>query len=563
MVARKSALLLSSAALAVCGVTPVLTGGPAAAEEGIVPTSPAAAASAGGFAAAGTVPEPLTWAPGLPPAQLPPAMNGADLARTPPMGWNNWAHYGCKTDNPYAGHEGVSEQLFRTVADNLVSGGLAAKGYKSVNIDDCWMTNKRDSKGDLSTNTDLFPSGMKALGDYIHAKGLKYGIYNDAGFATCAGQSGSEGHFAADAKLFARYGVDYVKMDGCNVTVPAGKTRLQAYVDAYTAMSKALADTGRPMVHSQSEPGYVYIGVENKSDWYSALLHSQQTGQLWREGDDGYVWTPRTREGDGWGFVQTNYNYNWPLARYSQANSWNDPDFLLAGDNSLTLDQQKTQFALWSMMASPLIISNDANKLTDSTTVSILGNTDIIAIDQDRLGAAASVVKRTPTADVLSRPLANGDRAVALFNNSGSQQTLSTTLAQLGYTTQSRCSFTVKDLWAGTSATYNAKTAISATLPANATAIYRVSASYGCGTTTATIPITGPINTKAGCVTVADSKPGTAATVGACTGAAGQRLTLPGDGTIRNGSSCLASTGREGAAVKLAACDASAGQKWT
>ncbi|MFC9331209.1 ricin-type beta-trefoil lectin domain protein [Kitasatospora sp. NPDC057015] len=503
-------------------------------------------------------------------ATTPGAPTGSPLAVTPPMGWNNWAHYGCAANNPYTGHVGPSEALFHTVADNLVSSGLATKGYTTVTVDDCWMARSRSADGQLAADTARFPGGMKALGDYFHARGLKFGIYQDSGFATCTGQPGSGAsasspdHYVVDANDFASWGVDYVKLDGCNQYVPSGRTKLQAYDAAYTAMAQAIAQTGRPMTYSVSEPAYFYIGQTNKSDWYASLATSKQIGQLWREGDDMAMWTSTASPGYANGFMNTNYQYNWPLARYSGPNSWNDPDFLLAGDAILTPEQQRTQVALWSMMAAPLIVSSDATKLIDPATVTILGNSAILGVDQDPLGAAATVVSRTATTDVLARPLANGDRAFAIYNRTGSAQNLSTTLTQVGYTATAPCNYSVKDLTAGTTTTAGATTAISASLPANGTAIYRVSSPYGCGTTSPSSQVTGAINSTSGCASVGDGTAGTPAGLAPCTGEAGQRFSLTGDGTIHNGSTCLAATGANGAAVKVATCSPGAAvQKWT
>ncbi|HVK21996.1 MAG TPA: ricin-type beta-trefoil lectin domain protein [Actinokineospora sp.] len=490
------------------------------------------------------------------------------LAPTPPMGWNNWAHYGCRLNNPYQGHTGINEALFKTVADNLVSSGLAAKGYDTITVDDCWM-NGRDANGELRADLTLFPSGMKAIGDYFHARGLKYGIYQDAGTHTCTGDtasgatSTSADHFYQDTATFASWGVDFIKLDGCNVYIPPGQTKLKVYQDAYQKFSDAIAATGRPMVFSVSEPAYFYIGVPDKAQWYDSIAYSQKAGQLWREGTDIFMWTPATTSGQGRGSMTHNYNYNWPLARYSGPNSWNDPDFLLTGDNSLTLDQQKTQFALWSMMASPLILSNGADKLIDPTTVSILGNDRILAVDQDPMGVAATVIARSSTTDVLSRPLANGDRAFALNNRTGSTQTLSTTLAKIGYTTTSGCSYTVTDLWTGTTSTATETTAISPSVAAYGTAIYRVSSPYGCGTTKPATQVTGSINSKGGCVSVAATA-GSIAAPAKCDGSATQKFTLTSAGTLRNGGNCLASTGGSGTAVQAAVCNATlTTQQWS
>ncbi|MCX5126765.1 ricin-type beta-trefoil lectin domain protein [Streptomyces sp. NBC_00347] len=507
-----------------------------------------------------------------PAAAAPPAAAAvapSALAPTPPMGWNNWAHYGCKANNPFAGQVGINEDLFKTVADNLVSSGLAAKGYTTVTVDDCWMKG-RDANGELLADPVTFPSGMKAIGDYFHARGLKYGIYQDAGSWTCTGQTGSGAtstrgdYFYQDAATFASWGVDFIKLDGCNVYVPPGQSKLKVYQDAYQKFSDAITATGRAMTFSVSEPAYFYIGVPDKAEWYDSLASSQKAGQLWREGTDIAMWTPTTTTGSARGSMFHNYNYNWPLARYSGPNSWNDPDFLLTGDNSLTLDQQKSQMALWSMMASPLIISSDASKLLDQTTKDILGNGRILAVDQDPMGVAATVVARNSSTDVLSRPLANGDRAFALLNRTASTATLSTTLEQIGYTTAPGCTYTVTNLWDGTTSTSTGTAAFSTPVAAYGTAIYRVSSPYGCGNVKPATLVTGPINSKGGCVSVAAGVGGVASP-GKCDGSANQRFSLNGDGTIRGGGGlCLAATGGSGSVVQSATCQpGTTAQQWS
>ncbi|TDU83324.1 ricin-type beta-trefoil lectin protein [Kribbella voronezhensis] len=226
------------------------------------------------------------------------------------------------------------------------------------------------------------------------------------------------------------------------------------------------------------------------------------------------------------------------------------------------MDQQKSQVALWSMMASPLIVSSDAGKLLDQTTKDILGNAAIVAVDQDKLGVAATVVSRSASTDVLARPLANGDRAFALLNRTSSTQTLSTTLAKIGYTTAPACSYAVTDLWNGTTSTATGTSPISTTVAAYGTAIYRVSSPYGCGTVQPATRVSGPLNSKAGCVSVAATA-GSTASPAPCDGTDAQRFTFIGDGTIRTGGNCLASTGSNGASVVAAACDATTSQQWS
>src|SRR5579871_3007813 len=228
--------------------------------------------------------------------------DGRSLAVTPPMGWNDWAHYQC----------GVTEAIVEANAKALVDSGLAAKGYDTVTVDDCWMEKTRDANGDLVANPATFPDGMAALGTYLHNLGLKFGIYEDAGYATCGGYAGSgtpngggPDHFAQDADLFASWGVDYLKLDGCNVYVPSGQTQLQAYQNAYSAENAALKASGRDIVFSESAPAYFM----NTPDWHSVLGWVGQYGQLWREGWDIATYDSSNPTTDRFYSVLDNYSY--------------------------------------------------------------------------------------------------------------------------------------------------------------------------------------------------------------------------------------------------------------
>src|SRR5581483_11960307 len=181
-------------------------------------------------------------------------------------------------------------------------------------VDDCWMTTSRDGSGNLVTNTTKFPHGMAWLGTYLHSRGLKFGIYEDAGTSTCGGFAGSLGHEQADANLFASWGVDYLKYDGCNLPTPAGQTKEQAYRNAYSAMSTALANSGRSIVFSESAPAY--FCCETNSSWYSVLGWTAQYGQLWREGWDVAVHGSTNK----WSSLMSNSGYNAPLSRYAGPN---------------------------------------------------------------------------------------------------------------------------------------------------------------------------------------------------------------------------------------------------
>lgn len=201
------------------------------------------------------------------------------VAPTSPMGWNDWAHYQCN----------FTAQTVVENAQALVKTGLAARGYQTVTIDDCWMARDRDARGNLQPDPGRFPQGMQAVADAVHALGLKFGIYEDAGYMTCGKFAGSgrpdgggKDHFLADARLFASWGVDYLKLDGCNLFVQKGESKRHAYDVAYRAQRDALRQVHRPIVFSESAPAY----FQGEPEWYDVLSSVRGYGQLWREGDD-------------------------------------------------------------------------------------------------------------------------------------------------------------------------------------------------------------------------------------------------------------------------------------
>lgn len=492
---------------------------------------------------------------------------GHELALTPPMGFNNWARFGCRPDGIFAGDEGISESLILDQANALVDKNLARKGYDTVTVDDCWMTQSRDASGNLVPDPTLFPHGMKWLGDQLHAKGLKFGIYEDIGSYTCGGFPGSWGHFQQDVDQFASWGVDYIKLDGCNMPEEANSAAgySKAYKDFGAAM-KANASK-RDMVFSESSPAYFFIGKSDLSDWYTVIDEASKSGQLWREGYDIKMYRSShnawNHNGNQAG-IMTQYAYNSQLARYSAPGSWNDPDFLITGD-ALTDEESRTQFALWSMMAAPLILSVDVANLSPAS-LATLSNTDIIAIDQDRLGKQAGIVSQNGTVDVLARPLAGGDRAVALLNRGSSTATLSTTLTNVGFQGGAACTASVKDLW--TSSTSPSSGTISASVPAHGTAIFRVQPGAGCTGQQPTGQISG-IGGK--CLDDANSAtaPGNPVTLYSCHGGANQRWTVHGDGTIRALGACLDASYQSGDSryvgywAVVNPCDGRASQKWS
>ncbi|NNC12511.1 hypothetical protein HII28_11560 [Planctomonas sp. JC2975] len=380
-------------------------------------------------------------------------------ALTPPMGWNDWSYYQCD----------INEKLILDQGAALVSSGLAKKGYNTVTIDDCWMQS-RDANGVLVANPTTFPDGMKYVADKLHAMGLKFGIYEDAGTNTCGGYPGSWGHYTQDADTFASWGVDYVKLDGCNVPSVAGQSDAQTYIQAYNQFSQALVATGRPIVFSDSAPAY----FQGTSDWQTVISASSKVANLWREGAD----TALGQESGAskWSAIAYNYSYNEPLGQYAGPGHWNDPDFLLAGDSGLSTTEMQSQMSLWAEMAAPLISSTDLTSLSPAS-LAVLGNDRIIGVDQDPLGVQGHIVQQGTGYDVLTKPLANGDVSVVLFNKGTSSQTIGTTAAAAGLTGSGP--FTLTDLVGGQQSVTNG--VVSADVPAHGTVMYRVHRGAGKG----------------------------------------------------------------------------------
>ena len=472
------------------------------------------------------------------------------LSATPPMGWNDWAHYQCN----------FNSQTIVNNAKMLVKTGLAAKGYNTVTIDDCWMQPTRDSKGDLQVDKGRFPSGMKPVADEVHALGLKFGIYEDAGYATCGGYAGSgvpkgggKDHFLQDAKLFTSWGVDYLKLDGCNVYAPGGKVSNDAYRSAYKAQSEALKAVKRPIVFSESAPAY----FQGTPAWYDVLSWVGPYGQLWREGSDVEVYNLKKPERSRFNSVLWNYAYNLELARFQKPGNWNDADFIIGGDHGMTNEESRSQFALWSMMSAPLILSSDISKMTPDV-VSIVGNKSILAVDQDALGKSATLIARTKTSDLLLKPLQNGDYAIAALNRGSSATDVRVSLADLGFS--STCRVDARDLWTG--ASQSSQSNLSANIASHDTAIWQIHPSAACGkpTRTGTITTITPGNGDSTQEISAYSRCLSAAgTVGICAAAPAEHWTVGNDGTLQSGGKCLTA---DGSKLAMQACTANASQRW-
>src|SRR5215207_3255474 len=304
------------------------------------------------------------------------------LARTPPMGFNNWNTTACRAD--------FNEAMVLGIADIFVNRGLRDVGYQYVNLDDCWALPQRNAQGNLVPDPVRFPRGINFLADYVHARGLKLGIYTSAGTKTCnvAGFPGGLGHEQQDANLFASWGVDYLKYDNCNNQGVDARMR-------YTKMRDALAATGRPIVYSICEWG-------QNQPWTWA----QDVGNLWRTTGD---------INDTYAKMVSIAKRNMSLAQYAKPGAWNDPDMLEVGNGRMTATEYRTHFSLWAVMAAPLLIGSDLRRVSEDT-FAILKNADVIAIDQDRLGRQGTVISNSGGFVVYNKVLANGDRAVALSN---------------------------------------------------------------------------------------------------------------------------------------------------
>ncbi|XP_042011326.1 alpha-galactosidase 1-like [Salvia splendens] len=306
------------------------------------------------------------------------------LAATPPMGWSSWNHFGCFID----------EKIIRETADALVSTGLAKLGYKFVNIDDCWAEISRDEKGSLVPKNSTFPSGVKALADYVHSKGLKLGIYSDAGYFTCSKKMpGSLGHEEHDAKTFAKWGIDYLKYDNCNNDGSKPTVR-------YPVMTRALMNAGHPIFFSLCEWG----------DMHPALWGASM-GNSWRTTND---------IADNWDSMISRADQNEVYAEYARPGGWNDPDMLEVGNGGMTKDEYIIHFSLWAISKAPLLVGCDVRNVTKET-MEIIANKEVIGVNQDKLGVQGKKVRMEGDLEVWAGPL-SGYRVAVVLLNRGPQQ---------------------------------------------------------------------------------------------------------------------------------------------
>jgi len=341
------------------------------------------------------------------------------LASTPPMGWNSWNKFACN----------VSEDLIRQTADAMVASGMKEAGYQYVVIDDCWQV-ERDSNGNIVIDAKRFPTGMKALADYVHAKGLKFGIYSDAGTKTCQGRPGSRGYEFQDARQYAAWGVDYLKFDWCSSSTQDARS-------SYELMRAALDASGRPIVFSICEWG-------TAKPW----LWAKGVGNLWRTtGDISDKWEDHKKWPDGSccsnGMVDI-LDQQVGLESYAGPGHWNDPDMLEVGNGGMTTAEYRAHFSLWAILAAPLIAGNDLRDMKPEIR-EILTHKEVIAVDQDPAGNEGRRVRKNGNVEVWSKVLQDGSRAVVLFNRGTEDAEIGVSWEELGY--PAHLSAKVRDLW--------------------------------------------------------------------------------------------------------------------
>jgi len=357
------------------------------------------------------------------------------LARTPPMGWNSWNKFAGRVDDP----------AVRAMADAMASNGMKEAGYQYINIDDTWEAG-RDAQGNITTNTK-FPD-MKALADYVHAKGLKIGIYSSPGPNTCAGYEGSYGHEEQDARTYAAWGIDYLKYDWCGARNLYTDQEMRAL---YQVMGDALLKTGRPILYSLCQYG---------------------RAEVWKWGADvgGNAWRTTGDIRDTWDSMTTIGFSQDELAPWAAPGHWNDPDMLEIGNGGMTDDEYRTHMSLWSILAAPLLAGNDLRNMTPAI-LEILTNREVIAINQDTDGKQGRRITKSGDQEVWARPLSGGAQAIGLFNRGGSPAKITVNWPDLG---QKAAPSRARDLWAHSDLKLGGAEYV-ATVPAHGVVMLRVS----------------------------------------------------------------------------------------
>lgn len=369
---------------------------------------------------------------------------------TPPMGWNSWNTFGAK----------INEDLIREIADTMISSGLKAAGYEYVVIDDAWGAWERGVDGRLHCNTDQFPGGMKTLADYIHSKGLKFGMYSSSGHRTCLGIAASYDYEFEDAETFASWGVDFLKYDFCHrpSTLSAEYT--------YRKMGAALANSGRDILFSACS-----WGMEETCKWIKTTGAS-----MWRSTGD---------INDSWESIRDLAVSQIELQPYNGIGCFNDMDMLVVGMNGkgnvgvngCSFEEYKTHFSLWAFLNSPLMIGCDIRNMTDETK-RILMNREIIALNQDAAGHQPYIVGGIHTMFgnrnyVWVKLLNNGDFAIGMFNLEDTPALLSFSAVDIGLSRVSGKKLALTDLWTGESVPMLGSIELSESLPPHGCKIMR------------------------------------------------------------------------------------------
>ncbi len=338
------------------------------------------------------------------------------LAPTPPMGWNSWNTF--EVD--------INEDLFKEMVDLIVESGLKDAGYEYVVVDDGWEAMERDAEGNLVPDPEKFPSGMKALADYVHSMGLKFGIHNCAGTKTCNGMPGGRGHEFQDARLYASWGIDYLKYDWCSHGTADAK-------ETYSTMRDALHAAGRPVVYSLCEWG-------NNEPWKWA----EDVGHLWRTtGDVTDCYTCQGEYDLGWKYIM---DLQAGLEKYAGPDHWNDPDMLEVGNPGLSLTESRSHFSIWCMLAAPLMAGNDLRVMTPEI-LAILTNREAIAVDQDPLGKQGYLFMAHPSKNIWVKELSDGDYAVCFLNTGDQPYTQRVNWTHYPFV-DSEMSYDIYDIWA-------------------------------------------------------------------------------------------------------------------
>ena len=366
------------------------------------------------------------------------------LARSPPMGWNSWNHFRC---------EALNEDVVKAAADAMVASGMRAAGYTYVVVDDCWQAPGRDAEGRLQAHPQKFRSGIKALADYVHAKGLKFGLYASPGSETCAMHwdkfpglaLGSYRHEQQDADTFASWGVDYLKYDWCRADETDGLAR----EPAFAKMRDALAATGRPIVYAISE-----YGESQPWSWAGTIANSWRTTHDIRP-----AWESITRIVD----------QQADLSAHAKPGAWNDPDMLQVGNAGLSDEESRAHFSLWALLNAPLMAGNNLARMSPATRA-ILTNDAVIAINQDWGGRQARRVRDDGEQEVWVKPMSDGSIAAVLLNRSATVKEMITNPADLGLPAAS--GYRVANLWRGT--TRNITGDLKARIPAHGVVMLRV-----------------------------------------------------------------------------------------